>query len=154
MSFTKQVSAQHKPPEQHTDCGWTVELTFLLQPGGQWLSFFKVGPWENAENLLDAPPAWPGKELSQSHAEWSITAVHIGYVCGVLSMVKKEDTGLKLYDGKQKLKICLAPIHLFTLTIQDCTFSSLLLFKGTAWICLCVYACKNAAACRIQRALD
>lgn len=153
MSFTKQVSAQHKQPEQHTDCGWTVELTFLLQPSGQWLPFFKVGPWENAENLLDAPPARPGKELSQSHAEWRVTAVHVGYVCGVLSTVK-EDTGLKLYDGRQKFKILLAPTHLFTLSIQGCTFSSLLFFKGTAWIYFCVYACKNAGACRIQRALD
>lgn len=72
-------------PEEKYQCDSVFSwLAFLLQPGGQWLSFFKVGPWENAENLLDAPPAWPGKELSQSHAEWSITAVHIGYVCGVL----------------------------------------------------------------------
>ena len=66
------------------------KLTFLLQPGGQWLPFFKVWSWENAENLLDTPPTWAGKELSEPHTEWCITTVHVGNVCGVLSTVKEK----------------------------------------------------------------
>lgn len=99
MSLAKQVH-KSKSHKQHADCGWVMELTFLLQPGGQWLPFFKVGPWENAENLLDAPPTWPRKELGEPHAEWCVTTVHVGYVCGVLPTDKEDDTGLRVTSGR------------------------------------------------------
>lgn len=82
-----------------------------------------MGPWEDAQDFLNAPPARPGEQLGQPHAQRGVATVHVGYVRGTLWQIKGEKpvgtetqshlTGLsdnpKLFDLSLKAKPQITP---------------------------------------------
>ena len=92
MYFYKAIALMH---ENHRNSAWVSAdmgpgLTFLWQPCGQGLPFLRVGPWQDAQNFLNTPPARPGKQLRQAHTERGVTAVHVRHVRGILFSHRRE----------------------------------------------------------------